>query len=447
MPHNNYRTEHDLIGAIKVPLDVMYGAQTQRAVELYPLNGEKPLSSYPELIIAMLQVKEAATRTNMATGELDETLSQAILGAIRYLQDDLPAEQFPVHAFHGGGGISSNMNVNEVIANIANRDSFGNAFGSYTPIHPNDHINLNNSTADALTTACHLAILKKWQGLEHSLSNLAQTFDQQGQKWRKVLKISRTCLQDAVEISYEQFFSGYSALITRNMQRLKLDVEQLYSVNLGGNIIGRRGDCSDAFFDNSMDILNQVMASNSFKRSENLFDSSQNHDDMVAIAGRIDLLSRGLIKVAKDFRLMCSGPETGFGEITLPAVQPGSSAMPGKINPTIPEFLVQCCLQTCGRCCSVQMTQDHGELDFNVWQAIVINNVLDAMSCLENGITVFTEHCLAGVQPNLQRNEDNINTLIPSLIRLKNAKGYSFASRIYKESGGDIEAIRKYLQD
>ena len=442
-----YRTEQDLIGSIKVPAGVLYGAQTQRAVNLYPLNGEKPLSAYPELIIAMLQGKEAAARTNIAAGELDQTLGLAILDAIKLLKNDIPAPQFPVHAFHGGGGISTNMNINEVIANLANRNGFGNPLGSYEPIHPNDHINLNNATADALTTACHLAIINKWQGIDLALKNMVQTFDQQGHRWRQILKISRTCLQDAVEINYQQFFSGYSALITRNKQRLQRDVDQLYKINLGANIIGRPGDCSSEFFDHSIASLNQVLGVKDFKRSDNLFDSSQNHDDMVAIASRLDLLARGLIKIAKDFRLMSSGPETGFGEISLPSVQAGSSAMPGKINPTIAEFLVQCCLQACGRCHSVQMTQDHGELDFNVWQAIVINNVLDTMACLENGIDVFTKHCLAGVEPNLQRNQANINTMIPSLMRLKNAKGYSEASKIYQDSGGDIEYVRQYLTD
>lgn len=440
------RIEQDAIGSLAVPAQALFGVQTQRAVDLYPLCGEKPLSAYPELIIGLLQVKKTAAKTNIATAELDFKIGQAILDAIDALLADIPKNEFPVHSFHGGGGISSNMNVNEVIANLANRMAFNQPLGCYSPVHPNDHVNLNNSTSDALSTACHLAIINKWQGFSTVLTQLSTTFVEQGQKWQHVYKISRTCLQDAVEITFDDFFSGYASLINRNIQRISMDITELYKVNLGGNIIGRKGDCSAMFLAQSMSMLNQVMSTEHFAHSENFFDSSQNHDDIIAVASRLELLSRGLIKISKDFRLMCSGPETGFGEIMLPAVQPGSSAMPGKMNPTIPEFLIQSCMQAIGRCNSVQMTQDHGELDYNAWQSIVIINLLDAMNCLENGINVFTTHCLSHVEPNVERNQSNINTLIPTLIKLKNLKGYSFASQIYKESNGDLKLIREQVK-
>lgn len=444
--NDNSRIESDLIGSLQVPADALYGVQTQRAIELYPLNGEKPLSAYPQLILGLLQVKIIATRINLQIGEIDKEAGQAIIDAIEQLQKDLPEDQFPVHAFHGGGGISTNMNINEVIANIANRDNFGQPLGCYDPIHPNDHVNLNNSTSDAQTTACHFAVINHWETLQSAIYKLQSGFESQARQWQHVMKISRTCLQDAVEISFADLFGGYAALVKRNHQRISQDVKALYQINLGGNIIGRKGDCSAAFFDQVIDAVNLEMHSTQFEHSENLFDCSQNHDDLIAVANRIDLFARGLIKIAKDFRLMASGPETGFNELHLPAVQPGSSAMPGKVNPTIPEYLVQCCLQVCGRCYAVQMTQDHGELDLNVWQAIVINNLIDAMTCLENGITAFTDHCLAGIKPDFERNLQNINTMIPTLIRLKQQQGYSYASRIYKESDGDIEKIRSHIK-
>lgn len=440
------RIEYDDIGALAIPAQALFGVQTQRAVNLYPLRGEKPLSAYPQLVIGLLQVKKTATRTNMATAELDLKIGEAILSAIDVLLSDIPKNEFPVHCFHGGGGISSNMNVNEVIANLANKLTFKQPLGCYSPVHPIDHVNLNNSTSDALSTACHLAIIDKWQELSTALIQLSTSFIEQGQKWRHVYKISRTCLQDAVEITFQDFFSGYASLINRNIKRISSDISELHRVNLGGNIIGRKDDCSAMFLEQSISMLNQVMNTAHFTRSENLFDSSQNHDDMIAVASRLELLSRGLIKIAKDFRLMCSGPETGFGEIILPAVQQGSSAMPGKVNPTIPEFLIQSCMQAIGRCSSVQMTQDHGELDYNAWQSIVIINLLDAMSCLENGITIFNTHCLSHIQPNLERNQANINTIIPTLIKLKNLKGYSFTSQIYKETKGDLKLIREQVR-
>ncbi|ANG64181.1 hypothetical protein A8C75_18005 [Marinobacterium aestuarii] len=447
MTSHSLRIEHDLIGELEVPASALFGVQTQRALNLYPLNGEKPLSAYPELLRGLLQVKKVAARTNMLTGELEPELGQAIVDAIDLLLEQSPPEYFPVHAFHGGGGISSNMNVNEVIANLANLNAFGKPLGTYAPIHPNGHVNLNNSTSDTLSTACHLAVMSQWQALEAALGHLAETLDAQALRWQQVLKISRTCLQDAVEISFADMFGGYSSLVKRNCRRLKADVDALYAVNLGGNIIGRRGDCSEAFFERCIAQLNRLMASERFVHSDNLFDSSQNHDKLIRVSAGLDQLSRALLKIAKDFRLMASGPQTGFGEISLPAVQPGSSAMPGKVNPTIAEYLVQCCMQTCGRCYSVQMTHDHGELDYTPWQSIVINNLLDSMSCLESGISAFTQHCLHGVEPNIERNAANVNSLIPTVMRLKKARGYSYASRIYKETGGDLELIRQHLDE
>jgi len=441
------RTETDLIGSVSVPANALFGGQTQRALNLYPLNGEKPLSDYPQLIRGVLAVKKIAALANRQTGELPNEVANAIIASIESLEADLPLDQFPVHACHGGGGISTNMNVNEVLANLVNRDYFQQPLGSYRPVHPNDDINLNNSTSDALTTACHFAVIEQWQGLQASIKDLSAEFSLQAEQWQHVKKISRTCLQDAVEISFADLFSGYISLIERNQKRLDQDVEALYRINLGGNIIGRKGDCSEVFFAQVMPVVQQVMGSEKYQHNPNLFDASQNHDDLIAIANRLDLFARGLLKIAKDFRLMSSGPATGFGELHLPAVQPGSSAMPGKVNPTIPEYLVQCCMQVCGRCYSVQMTQDHGELDLNVWQAVVIHNLLDAMSCLENGIRAFTEYCVSGLRPDLERNQANINTLIPVLIRLKQQKGYAFASQVYKETGGDLEQILSYLAE
>lgn len=440
------RTEQDLIGTLQLPVDALYGIQTQRAINLYPLNGEKTLADYPALLQALLQIKKIAARTNLQTGELEPALASAIIAACDQLITQPSVDQFPVHAFHGGGGISANMNLNEVIANLANRDSFDQPPGSYQPIHPNDHVSLNNSTSDALSSACHIATISQWQGLSDALQQLRQAFADQGERWQQQQKISRTCLQDAVEISFQQFFSGYVELLTTSQQRLNRDIDDLYAINLGGNIIGRPGDCSPAFFDAVIPILNGELQAGSYHRVANLFASSQNHDGLIRVASGLEQLARALIRIAKDLRLMASGPNTGFGEISLPAVQPGSSAMPGKINPTIPEFLIHCAMTVCGRCYSVQMTQDHGELDYSPWQSVVICNLLDSLSCLETGIRVFTEHCVGGLQPIAERNDHNINSLIPTVIRLKNQRGYAFTARIFKESGGDIDAIRRHLK-
>jgi len=447
MSEYKYRIEEDSIGCLEVPAYALYGVQTQRAILLYPLNGEKPLSAYPDLLRGLLKVKKLAALINIETKEIEPEMGQAIVFAVDRLLEKMPVEQFQVHAFHGGGGISSNMNLNEVIANLSNQDVFNKPLGSYYPIHPNDHVNLNNSTSDVLSTACHLAVIDKRKELIGVLKGLINTFEAQAEKWKDVFKISRTCLQDAVDISFADMFGGYSSLLKRNQQRLESSIDELYKINFGGNIIGRKGDCSDAFFEKIIGNLNDMEASEHFAHNDNLFDASQSNDDLAKVAADLDQLARALLRIAKDFRLMASGPEAGFGEIILPAVQPGSSAMPGKVNPTIPEYLVQCSMQACGRCYAVQMTQDHGELDYTPWQSIVISNLLDAMSVLTSGMEAFSKHCLSGVEPDMKRNKSNVNTLIPTLIRLKKAHGYSFTARIYKETGGDLEKIRRYLKN
>ncbi len=444
---STFRVENDLLGAVNVPADALYGAQTQRSIDNFPLQGEKRLDAYPLLLIAMLEIKKAAAMANEASGDLRQDLARAIIKAVDDLLANLPGDQFPVHSFHGGGGISANMSVNEVVANLANRSSFAKPLGSYSPVHPNDHVNLNQSTNDVFTSACHIAIIKKWQGLHSTLLDLAAAFDVQGKKWAHVQKISRTCLQDAVEISFAEFFSGYRDFILRNAKRIDAAVGELYTLNLGGTLVGRKIDVSPGYFETIMAVLRAVLREERYNRSTNLFDSSQNLDDMVGVAAQLNLLARGLIKIGRDFRLLASGPATGLGEIELPAVQPGSSAMPGKINPSIPEFLIQCCFQAAGRCAAAEMTLDHGELDLNVWESIAVVNILDSMDCLQNGAQLFHSKCLNGIEINEQKNHDNINTLIPLLTKIKLLKGYSFATQLYKESHGDVEIIRQKLSD
>lgn len=442
-----YRVEYDLLGPVNVPVDVLYGAQTQRSIENFPLQGEKRLADYPQLIIAMLKIKKAAALANVQAGDLAPGLAEAIILAIDELLQDLPSDQFPVHSFHGGGGISANMSVNEVVANLANRLSFQQPLGSYSPIHPNDHVNLNQSTNDVFTSACHLCIIHKWEELRQSLQGLAEAFQFQGEKWRHVEKISRTCLQDAVEISFYDFFSGYRDFLRRNIKKVDGTVQDLYTLNLGGTLVGRQIDVSEAYFNSILSHLRSVLQEDRYEQSANLFDSSQNLDDLVGTGSQLNVLARGFIKIGKDFRLLASGPQTGFGEIELPAVQPGSSAMPGKINPSIPEFLIQSCFQVVGRCAAIEMALDHGELDLNVWESIVVVNLLDAMDCLQNGVEVFHRKCLDGIVVNEQKNRENIDTIIPLLTRIKLRKGYSYATRLYKESKGDVELIRQRFHD
>jgi len=443
----SHRVEHDLLGAVNVPVEAAYGAQTQRALQNFPLNGEKSFADYPELLAAMLKIKKATMLANERAGTITPDLSRAIMDAVDTLLAELPADQFPVHSFHGGGGISFNMNVNEVVANYANRDGFDQPFGSYSPIHPNDHVNLNQSTNDVFATACHFAIKNRWHDLDRELGRLAESFSALGDKWQHVQRISRTCLQDAVEISFADFFSGYAGFCARARARLTSATAELNHLCMGGTLVGRLVDVDPNYLQQLYPALQEVFGDQDIQRTENFFDACQNLDDMVHVAQQLELTARGLIKIAMDLRLISSGPETGFGEITLPAVQPGSSAMPGKINPSVPEFMVQCSFQAIGRCHSAAMAIDHGELDLNIWESPVVINILDAMSCLAAGVRVLREKCIDGIEVNIEKNMRNINALIPLMTRLKLAKGYSYATRVFKEHDGDAERIREHTQN
>ncbi len=441
--NERFRIESDLLGEVRVPVDKIYGGQTQRALSNFPLHGEKCFADYPELLWAMMLIKMACAKANLRAEQLEEKIANAIVETVRTLLRDIPHDQFQVHCFHGGGGISFNMNVNEVIANFANKNFFGKEYGTYSPIHPNDHVNLNQSTNDVFASSCHLAIIKKSSVLDTRLIELAGAVDKLGEKYANVMKISRTCLQDAVEISYKDFFNGYASFIMRAAKRLNNSVDELFHINLGGSIVGRQSDVDGTYFDEVIPILRELIEDSRLTRSQDLFDASQNIDDMVNVGCQLTLLARGLIKIAQDLRLMTSGPHAGFGEIDIPAVQPGSSAMPGKVNPSVPEFLIQSCFQAIGRCKAGEMALDHGELDLNVWEAPVVINILDALSCIENGVAIFTKDCVAGLKVNIERNKLNVNSITSLMTRVKMERSYSDATRIFKDAAGNIEAVKR----
>lgn len=446
---DHFRTERDIIGVAAVPGDAWYGAQTQRIMEVFPTAGAQRLSDYPQLIPAMLYVKRAAARTNRAIGALSPEMEAAIDAAIEQLLAQSLESPFPIHSFHGGGGIGINMNVNEVLANLANHRGFGAQFGSYAPLHPNDHINLNHSTSDCLSTACHIAARVAWAGLETELSGLVEDLDQNARRMGDQPKLARTCLQDAVDIRAGDYFSGVAHNLRQLTQRAGADASDLASVNLGGNIIGRSDDCHPDFFAQVIDHLNAVLdqagLAHDLRRVDNLFAASQAHNPLQNLASSLDQIARTLIRFCGDLRLMASGPNAGFCEIRLPEKQPGSSAIPGKINPTIPEFTMQCAMMACGRAATLRMTQDHGELDYNPWQMLVAIALLDMIALLQDGAGTLRRNCVQGLELNVPRNTENARGLGPTLMQLKRKLGYSRASAVAKQAAGDVSIVRAAL--
>jgi len=396
------------------------------------------------MVEGLLLVKQAAAYANLRGGFLEEAKSKAIIQAARDALERKLFHQFPIHHLHGGGGTSANMNANEVLANLG-EELLGGKRGEYSLIHPNDHVNMNQSTNDVYPTACHIAVICLRPELDRALQALTDALSAKGSELKGQSRIARTCLQDAVEIRFSDLLGGYSSFLKRCKERISITVGSLHSVNLGGIIVGRRSDVPRAYFESIIPALREVTGDPEYRMTPNLFDAAQNPDELVSVSCELDLLARGLIKICKDLRLMSSGPETGFGEILLPAAQPGSSIMPGKINPVIPEYAIQLCFKVMGNHVSCQAALDHGELDLNVWESAVVFGVLGSMELLQDAADALCSRCIKGIQVDEQRNDDNVQTIIPLLTELMKRYGYSRVSEVCKQAGRDVSQLRDLL--
>ena len=438
------RTESDLLGEVQVPADALFGGQTLRALENFPVCGYRTTGSYPTLVNALIQIKQAAALTNLKIGILPEDKAYAIIAAAEQLVRAPRADVFPIHALHGGGGTSANMNVNEVLANLG-EEKLGGQRGQYRLLHPNDHINLNQSTNDVYPTACHMAVIAQWKQLDRALQHLSETITAKGVEYQDTPHLARTCFQDAVDITFGDLFRGYASFVNRARERCVEAVDHLHAVNLGGTIVGRAEDVPEVYLRDIIPALRAVTGDAAFCHADSLFDAAQNADELAAVSAQLDLLARGLIKIAQDFRVLGSGPEAGLGEITLPAVQPGSSIMPGKVNPVIPEFLIQLCFEVMGKHVTCVAGLNQGELDLNVWESSMVFSILDAMELLENGIHTFAGKCVRGVTVNVAVNARHAETLIPLLTRLVREQGYSKVTAICKQAHGQPDQIRELI--
>ncbi len=438
------RIEHDLLGDIEVPEDALYGAQTRRALLNFPTSGSRTLGDYPTLVGALAIVKKAAAAANARAGFLDGAVAAAIGAAADQVLGGSLAEAFPLHALHGGGGTSANMNANEVLANLA-EEVLGGRRGTYRRVSPAEHVNLHQSTNDVYPTACHLAIRAAWPEAAAALAALALELRARAEFGRTAPHLARTCLQDAVETTFGDLFGGYAAFVERAAARVDEAVERLRAVNLGGTIVGRACDVPEAYAEGIVDALRGAAGDARLERAADLFDAAQNIDDVAAVSSALALLARGLVKIAKDVRLLASGPEAGLGELAIPAVQPGSSIMPGKVNPVMPEFLVQACCRVVGHDAACQMAVDHGELDLNVWESLAVVSVLDALATLAPAVSAFSTRCVAGFEPVEERNARHVDTIIPLLTRAMQRHGYVPISEICRRAGRDPAAIRRLL--
>lgn len=396
------RTETDRLGSVCVPAKAFYGARTLRCLENLTYSGQS-LASYPDLIDALIDVKRAAAISNYEAGVLSQACYDGILAACEHLQSIDCREHFIVDAYAGGGSIAINTNINEVLANLGNW-LLGRPLGSYDPIDPKRHVNASQSTADVCHTAQNIAIIRVWRRLDGVLGALSQSAQRRAEAFQSVEIIARTCLQVALPAKLGDSFRAFATMLDRRRQQLCDAVGTLRAINLGGTVIGTGAgaplDYRHLIIDHLRDVTGLELS-----RADDLIDAAQNIDRLATVSASLATLANACIKFAKDLRLLSSGPSAGFGEITLPAVQEGSSFFPDKINPVIPETLIQCCFLVLGADRTVQACLAHGELHLNVFEGAAALRTLDSLGMLTKALKSFQQNCLDGMIANSKRSD------------------------------------------
>ena len=423
------RTERDSLGELNVPVAAYYGAQTARAVENFRISD---LRAPAQLVTATVLVKKAAAEANMALGRLDRGIGTAILQAADEILAGRLRDQFVVDVYQAGAGTSHNMNTNEVLANRA-AEILGGPRGDYQLVHPNDHVNMSQSTNDVFPTATRLALLLNHRPLLDAAHRLAAALAEKSEAFAAVLKVGRTHLQDAVPITLGQEFGGYAACIERGA----LDVEhagtQLTELNLGGTAVGTGLNAGDDYTGQSVAALARLTAL-PLTPAVNRFRVTQSMGDVLAYSGAMRRLAVELSKIASDLRLLSMGPRAGIGEIALPAVQPGSSIMPGKVNPSIPEMVNQVCFQVTGCDATVSAAAEAGQLELNVMMPVIAWNALHASSILTNAMSSLRARCIEGIEAIPERARELLDRSTAMATALSPYIGYDATADIAKES-------------
>ena len=438
--------EKDCLGQMEIREDVYYGIQTERARNNFAISGTT-IDELPDFVQAVAEVKKAAALANCKIGKLDQDIADAICQAADEIIAGKMKGMFPLDVFQGGGSTSTNMNVNEVIAKRANEILTGKK--GYDKVHPNTHVNRGQSTNDVIPTAMGIACYRYAERLKKSLHYLAEALDKKSQEFSTVVKASRTCLQDAVPITLGQEFSGYHSFMQRHIALLdQLMFAGPLELTLGGTATGTGLSTFDGYMQEVFVQLEKVTGI-PVKQKENLFDGFQNTDEYLRISGYLKSLATGLGKIATDLRMMSSGPRCGLQEIFLPAVQPGSSIMPGKVNPVMPELVNQICYQVCGDDMAVTMAVEGGELDLNVWEPVIIKNLTEEFRLLTEGMVKFADLCIAGIKANEEKcREYAENTMANATVAsalLGYPKGTEIAQKAVRE-GKSVKSVIKELQ-
>jgi aspartate ammonia-lyase len=437
-----HRLERDPLGEHEVPADAYYGIQTQRAAENFPISG---LRAPDELVTATVLVKKAAAAANSALGQLPFEVGRAIMDAANEALAGTFRDQFIIDVYQAGAGTSHNMNVNEVLANRAG-ELLGSPKGSYAKVHPNDHVNMSQSTNDVFPTATRLALLLVHGPLVESARRLQASLEGKSREFTNVLKVGRTHLQDAVPITLGEVFGGYAACIERGADDLDAVSVQLTELNLGATAVGTGLNASAAYAEAAIDQLKSYTKL-PLKQARNLFRVTQSMGDIAAYSGAMRRLSIELGKVASDLRLLSMGPRAGLSEIALPAVQPGSSIMPGKVNPSVPEMVNQVCYQVIGCDLTVAVASEAGQLELNVMMPVIAWNALHSSRILREAMTALRTKTVDGITADADRARELLDRSTAVATALSPRIGYAATAEIAKESVRTGRSIRQIAKE
>jgi aspartate ammonia-lyase len=436
----NYRLESDSVGEKKVPQDAYYGVQSLRASENFRITGR---TVQPELIKALAEVKKAAAITNMDLNLLDTEKGQAIVKACDEIIGGKLHDQFITDPIQGGAGTSINMNMNEVVANRAT-EILGGKLGDYSYVHPNDHVNFGQSTNDVIPSSGKIAAIRLLDKALIQVNNLVEALMKKSEEFDHIIKMGRTQLQDAIPIRLGQEFNAYSNAIKRDIVRIKRAKEELKHINIGATAIGTGLNTDELYVKNIVPNLNKITGLD-LVQNDDLIDGTQNLDVFVSVSGAIKACAVSLSKISNDLRLLSSGPRTGLGEINLPPKQNGSSIMPGKINPVIPEVVSQIAFNIIGNDLTITMAAEAGQLELNAFEPVLFYNLYESIETLTHGIETFIVNCIDGITANEEHCRHLMETSVGIITALCPHIGYKEAAKIAKHALKTKEPIRKLI--
>lgn len=436
------RIERDSLGERELPADVYYGIQTARAIENFPISGWKP---YPSLVTATVQIKKAASIVNVSLGVLDQRLGHAIEAAADEVLAGKLRDQFVVDPFQAGAGTSHNMNANEVLANRA-IELLGGEKGDYSIVHPNDHVNMSQSTNDVFPTAMRLAALELGGNLIATLGLLAESLRQKAVEFDQIVKSGRTHLQDAVPIRLGQEIRAYATAVTRNAGRISNAVDELREIGLGGTAAGTGLNAPRGYRRGIVEELNRITIQK-LRATEDYFESMQSMSPFVGLSSALRTLAVDVIRITNDLRLLSSGPNTGLAEIGLPAVQPGSSIMPGKVNPVMAEMTAMVCFQVMGNDLVIATAAQAGQLELNVMMPVIAFDLLMSLTILTNALAVLRVRCVDGITANDERCRWYVEHSVSLVTALNPKIGYARAAEIAKQALAKGKTIRETIEE